>query len=416
MKTTVKQSASAPPNGLAARASGFADLLPGAARQRRTLEDRMLSTFMSWGYELVETPAVELLSTLQLGVEPERVRRLFKFSDGDGRMLAMVGERTVPVARLAAGQLRQAPLPLRLCYLGPTFEGHPAPGSGRQSFQAGAELIGAHSAAADAEVVAMAIIALEAAGLGEFQVEVGHVGFFGGLIAGLAPAQRSRVLDALVGRDLVELEKALAESDLRAAEQELLLRFPALRGDPEILGAAVALVDNPVSERAVRELHGVHDLLVAHGVSARVNLDLGAVRDFDYYTGIIFEVFSPGLGAPLAAGGRYDGLLERFGQARAATGVVVFLDRVQSVLNVSSGIAKPDLVLVGFEAEAAAAVRLAASLRQAGSTVIMEVTPTGEGELRRRAAEVGAERVVLCAAEQLWLLDADGRRAFDSAP
>jgi ATP phosphoribosyltransferase regulatory subunit len=415
MKTTVKQSSN-PPNGVAARASGFADLLPGAAGQRRTLEDRMLGTFMSWGYELVETPAVELLSTLQLGVEPERVRRLFKFSDGDGRMLAMVGERTVPVARLAAGQLRQAPSPLRLCYLGPTFEGHPAPGAGRQSFQAGAELIGAHSAAADAEVVAMAIIALEAAGLAEFQVEVGHVGFFGGLIAGLAPAQRSRVLDALVGRDLVELEKALAESDLRAAEQELLLRFPALRGDPEILGAAVALVDNPVSERAVRELHGVHDLLVAHGVSARVNLDLGAVRDFDYYTGIIFEVFSPGLGAPLAAGGRYDGLLERFGQARAATGVVVFLDRVQSVLNVSSGIAKPDLVLVGFEAEAAAAVRLAASLRQAGSTVIMEVTPTGEGELRRRAAEVGAERVVLCAAEQLWLLDADGRRALDSAP
>jgi ATP phosphoribosyltransferase regulatory subunit len=416
MKTTVKQSASAPPNGLAARASGFADLLPGAARQRRTLEDRMLSTFMSWGYELVETPAVELLSTLQLGVEPERVRRLFKFSDGDGRMLAMVGERTVPVARLAAGQLRQAPLPLRLCYLGPTFEGHPAPGSGRQSFQAGAELIGAHSAAADAEVVAMAIIALEAAGLGEFQVEVGHVGFFGGLIAGLAPAQRSRVLDALVGRDLVELEKALAESDLRAAEQELLLRFPALRGDPEILGAAVALVDNPVSEQAVRELHDVHDLLVAHGVSARVNLDLGAVRDFDYYTGIIFEVFSPGLGAPLAAGGRYDGLLERFGQARAATGVVVFLDRVQSVLNASPGIAPPDLVLVGFEAEAAAAVNLAASLRHAGSAVIMEVTPTGEAELRRRAAEVGAARVVLCAGAQRWLLEADGRRSFELAP
>jgi ATP phosphoribosyltransferase regulatory subunit len=416
MKTTVKQSASAPPNGLAARASGFADLLPGAARQRRTLEDRMLSTFMSWGYELVETPAVELLSTLQLGVEPERVRRLFKFSDGDGRMLAMVGERTVPVARLAAGQLRQAPLPLRLCYLGPTFEGHPAPGSGRQSFQAGAELIGAHSAAADAEVVAMAIIALEAAGLGEFQVEVGHVGFFGGLIAGLAPAQRSRVLDALVGRDLVELEKALAESDLRAAEQELLLRFPALRGDPEILGAAVALVDNPVSEQAVRELHDVHDLLVAHGVSARVNLDLGAVRDFDYYTGIIFEVFSPGLGAPLAAGGRYDGLLERFGQARAATGVVVFLDRVQSVLNASPGIAQPDLVLVGFESEAAAAVQLAASLRYAGSAVIMEVTPTSEAELRRRAAEVGAARVVLCAGAQRWLLEADGRRSFELAP
>ena len=146
MKTTVKQ-----PTALAARAPGFGDLLPGAAAVRRALEDRMLHTFRAWGYELLETPAVELLSTLELGVGPERLRRLFKFSDGDGRMLAMVGERTVPVARLAAGQLRQAALPLRLCYLGPTFEGHPAPGSGRQAFQAGAELIGAHGAPADAE-------------------------------------------------------------------------------------------------------------------------------------------------------------------------------------------------------------------------------------------------------------------------
>src|SRR3981081_1377082 len=110
-------------SALAARAPGFADLLPGAASRRRGLEDRMLQTFTGWGYQLLETPAAELLSTLELGVEPERLRRLFKFSDGDGRMLAMVGERTVPVARVAAGQLRQAPLPLRLWYPGPTLRG-----------------------------------------------------------------------------------------------------------------------------------------------------------------------------------------------------------------------------------------------------------------------------------------------------
>ncbi len=413
MKVAVKQTATP---GLAARAPGFADLLPGAAKQRRALEDRMLGIFSAWGYELVETPAVELLSTLELGVEPERVRRLFKFSDGDGRMLAMVGERTVPVARLAAGQLRQAPLPLRLCYLGPTFEGQPAPGSGRQAFQAGAELIGAHSAAADAEVVAMAIGALEAAGLTDFQVEVGHVGFFGGLMAGLEPGQRSRVLDALTGRDLVELEQALAETDLRSAEQELLLRFPALRGDPDILGAAVAMVDNPVSEQAVRELHEVHDLLVAHGVSARFNLDLGAVRDFDYYTGVIFEVFSTRLGAPIAAGGRYDGLLERFGVARPATGVVVFLDRVQAVLEPTGPPAGDGLVLVGFEDDPAAAVSLAAELRAAGEAVIMEVTPSTDGDLRRRAAELVAARALMCSGAQRYVLDASGRRPYQGAP
>jgi ATP phosphoribosyltransferase regulatory subunit len=410
MKATVKQPTA---SVLAARAPGFGDLLPGAATIRRALEDRMLQTFSAWGYELLETPAVELVSTLELGVEPERLRRLFKFSDGDGRMLAMVGERTVPVARVAAGQLRQAALPLRLCYLGPTFEGHPAPGSGRQAFQAGAELIGAHGAAADAEVVAMAITALESAGLGEFQVEVGHVGFFGGLMARLAPDQRSRVLDALAGRDLVELEQALAETDLRAAEQELLLRFPALRGDPEILTAAVKMVDNPASELAVNELQEVHHLLEAHGVAARVNLDLGAVRDFDYYTGIIFEVFSPELGAPLAAGGRYDGLLERFGRPCPATGLVVFVDRVQGVLREVGAQASPDGALVGFAAEASAAVELAAEMRRGGTRVVMAVEPTDQDALLRRAIALGLERVVFCEAGKRWLLEAGGRRPFE---
>jgi ATP phosphoribosyltransferase regulatory subunit len=372
----------------------------------------MLDTFTAWGYELLETPAVELLSTLELGVEAERLRRLFKFSDGDGRMLAMVGERTVPVARVAAGQLRQAALPLRLCYLGPTFEGHPAPGSGRQAFQAGAELIGAHGAAADAEVVAMAITALEACGLGEFQVEVGHVGFFGGLMARLAPDQRSRVLDALSGRDLVELEQALAETDLRAAEQELLLRFPALRGDPEILTAAVKLVDNPASELAVNELREVHGLLEAHGVAARVNLDLGAVRDFDYYTGTIFEVFSPALGAPLAAGGRYDGLLERFGHPCPATGLVVFVDRVQGVLRQVGAQAVAEGALVGFAHDASTAVELAAELRRGGTRVVMEVEPTDEGNLLRRAGSLGFTRVLFCEAGKRWLLEAGGRRPY----
>jgi ATP phosphoribosyltransferase regulatory subunit len=261
-------------------------------------------------------------------------------------------------------------------------------------------------------VVAMAITALDAAGLREFQVEVGHVGFFGGLIAGLAPEQRARVLDALGGRDLVELEEALAETDLRAAEQDLLLRFPALRGDPDILRAAVSLVDNPVSEQAVRELHEVHDLLVAHGVSARVNLDLGAVRDFDYYTGIIFEVFSPGLGAPLAAGGRYDGLLERFGVPRPATGVVVFLDRVQSVMANGSPASPPGVVLVGFDTDPAAAVALAAGMRRSGAVVVMEVAGCTDADLLRRGVEVGAATVVVCAGDGAWLLDADGRHRF----
>ncbi|MEA2645565.1 MAG: phosphoribosyltransferase regulatory subunit [Chloroflexota bacterium] len=395
----------------AAKAPGFVDLLPGQARRRRELEQAMLGTFSAWGYELVNTPAVEQLATIGLGVEPEQLRRLFKFADGDGTMLAMVGERTVPVARLAAGQLRQAPRPLRLCYLGPTYQGHPAAGGQREAFQAGAELVGAHSATADAEVVAMAVGALEAGGAGDFQVEVGHVGFFGGLVAGLAPGQRGQVVDALAGRDLVELEQALAGTDLGAAERELLLRFPALRGDAGILTAAAGLVDNATSALALEELGAVHRLLQAHGVEARVNIDLGAVRDFDYYTGVVFEVFAPGLGAPLATGGRYDNLLQRFGEPEPATGLVVFLDRLQAVLDPIS--ASPAFVLVGYvdDAEAAeAAVGVAAGLRSGGEVVAMEVAPIDDARLRARAAATGASGAVICDGAGAWRLGPDGAR------
>ena len=391
MKATVKQDAPA-----AGRPPGFADLLPPQAAARRDLEQSILAGFGGWGYRLVETPAVELLSTVELGMQPEAVQRLFKLADGDGRMLAMVGERTVPVARVVATQLRQAALPIRLCYLGPTFEGHPAPGRNRQGFQAGAELVGAAGPAADAEVVAVAVEALVASGVEGFQVEVGHVGFFGGIMDRLGAEQRMLVLDALAGRDLVELESALEHSDLRAAEQELLLRFPALRGGPEILEAAGAMVDNPVSAAALAELQEVYRLLQAHGAGGRVNLDLGAVRDFDYYSGVIFEVFAPGLGIPLAAGGRYDGLLQRFGYPQPATGVVVFLDRVLAVLGDGAGGVGRDAVLVGHTGDPADAAAAAAELRARGLAAVIELGPADQPALRARASEQGFERALLC--------------------
>src|SRR5947209_1830680 len=125
MQSTVKPPAPEPgdPRGVggrAARPAGLLDLLPGQARQRRRLEDAMLASFEAWGYELIATPSLELVSTVELGVQAEQLRRLFKLADADGRMLALVGERTVSVARVVAGQLRQAPRPLRLCYIGRT--------------------------------------------------------------------------------------------------------------------------------------------------------------------------------------------------------------------------------------------------------------------------------------------------------
>jgi ATP phosphoribosyltransferase regulatory subunit len=423
MEAAVKQD---PPGAIrAARPAGLLDLLPGQAGGRRALESAILESFEAWGYELIATPSLELVSTIELGVQPEQVRRLFKLADADGRMLALVGERTVPVARVAAGQLRQAPRPLRLCYLGRTYQALPAAGGRREALQAGAELIGVHSPMADTEVVAMAIGALLACGLPDFQVEVGHVGFFRGLMAGLQEAEREMVADALAGRDLVELERALTGTALGEAERDLLLRFPAMRGGPEILDAAAALVTNQISAEAIAELRAVFALLEAHGVADRVNLDLGAVRDFDYYTGLVFEAFTPGMGIPLAVGGRYDSLLRRFGEDTPATGLVVFLDRVHDALGERAP-AGPHrrLVMVAYAAEtgggpaghspaARRAVALAAELRAAGRRVVLEAEPLPERDLRRRARALKVDELVLCEGEEAFVLDGAGRRALE---
>ncbi|TMD14732.1 MAG: hypothetical protein E6I96_08755 [Chloroflexi bacterium] len=275
---------------------GFRDLLPLEAEVLREAQESLLAEMRRWGYRHVITPLVESMDVLDLGLGVDQRRRLFKFTDLRGEVVALVGERTVPVARLVAGKLRAAALPLRLCYAGPvvsTDEGrfHHR----RETYQVGAELIGASGPVADAEVIALAARCMEATGIRRYQIDVGHAEFFHGIMDAvrLPDDVKGAVRSALVARDFVGLESLLEGTPLKSAEHELLLRFPALRGGPEILEAAGALVRNRRSEAALTELSRVRELLVGHGIGDVVILDLGAIRDFDYYTGVIFEGYGP---------------------------------------------------------------------------------------------------------------------------
>src|SRR5206468_3236349 len=173
-----------------------------------------------------------------------------------------------------------------------------------------------------------------ATGIRRYQIDVGHAEFFHGIMDAVRLPEdvKDAVRTALGARDFVGLEALLEDTPLRSAEHELLLRFPALRGGLEILDAAAGLVRNERSENALAQLREVYGLLSEHGIGDVVILDLGAIRDFDYYTGVIFEGYGPDLGRPVAQGGRYDGLLARFGRAAPATGFVVQLDLVSEML------------------------------------------------------------------------------------
>src|SRR5579864_665101 len=388
---------------------GFRDLLPAEAEILREAQESLLAEMRRWGYRHVITPLVENLDVLELGLGPDQRRRLFKFADAGGDVLALVGERTVPVARVVAGKLRAARLPLRLCYAGPvlsTDEGRFQ--QRRETYQVGAELIGAPGPVADAEVIALAARCLEAAGIRKYQIDVGHAEFFHGILDAVKlPAEiKSAVRSALLARDFVALEALLERTPLRSAEHDLLLRFPALRGGPEILDAAGGLVRNRRSELALAELAHVRELLVTHGLGDVVILDLGALRDFDYYTGVIFEGYGPDVGRPVAQGGRYDGLLARFGRSAPATGFMVQLDLVAEMLTHATrppALPRIDAAVAWGGPGLETALRLGSTLRLFGMRAVVDTQSRGPEESKTWWQAVGAANLVYCRGEStVW--------------
>jgi ATP phosphoribosyltransferase regulatory subunit len=401
---------------------GFRDLLPAEAEALREAQESLLAEMRRWGYRHVITPLVESMDVLELGLGREQRRRLFKFTDGDGEVVALVGERTVPVARLAAGKLRTAPLPLRLCYAGPvlsTDEGRFQ--QRRETYQVGAELIGAPGAVADAEVIAMAARCMEAAGIRRYQIDVGHAEFFHGIMDAvkLPDHVKAAVRVALAARDFVALESLLESTPLRSAEHELLLRFPALRGGAEILQAAGGLVRNRRSETALAELAKVRELLVAHGIAQVVNLDLGAIRDFDYYTGVIFEGYGPDLGRPVTQGGRYDGLLARFGRPAPATGFMVQLDLVTEMLARTSGpltMPRLDAAVAWTGAGLDTALRIGSTLRLLGMRAVVDTEAREPARAKAWCTAVGAANLIHCDSEPAVSWMAPGQRPRRVSP
>jgi ATP phosphoribosyltransferase regulatory subunit len=350
------------------------------------LTDRFIETFEAWGYGFMVTPLIEPLDTIAAGVGGAQQTDLFRFMDSDGSLLALVGERTVSVARVVATQLHDGPFPLRLCYAGSVLRNQVLnAGRRRESLQAGCELVGASGLAADAECIALAAAALERGGVEHILVDVGHADFIPGLLesAGLDAPARDEVLTALARRDLVAVESALEGTDVADAERRLLLAFPTLRGGREILDTAAGGLRGERAQRALQELAQLWDLLDAHAITDRVHLDLGAVRDWDYYTGPTFEVFSVDSGFALGTGGRYDTLLSRFGTARPATGFVLHVDRcLDSIIRRAGAVDAAVAVQVSWERDAHAnALALARALRTRGIACACDLTADGDGTI-----------------------------------
>ena len=362
-----------------------------------------MEVFRRWGYQEVMPAAFEYLDHLSPALEDELLNRSYKLTDrSTGRLMVLRPDATLQIARLVATLLRDAPMPLRLCYRTSVYRYDPD-GRHREIHQAGVELVGSAHPEADAEGVAMAVEALQRAGLRRFQVAVGHVAFFQGLLAesGLGPEVRAELEEAVMVKDASRVAALTRAARLPRKSQEALLALPGLFGKAEVLTRAAALAANATARQAVENLRTVYETLKVYRLEDFVVLDLGEIRGFHYYTGIRFEIFAEGYGHPIGSGGRYDRLIQRFGYECPATGFAVDVDRLVAALGQQGGLPAfegADFLVVDLGEDRALSLEVSKALRDQGHRVARELQARGLEEALHHARAHGIARVLVLGA------------------
>jgi len=305
------------------------------ARLRRTVEDVAMSVFEGWNYEEVITPTVDYYDLFEQGMGPREAQRGFRFTDNDGRLLALRPDVTSSVARMAATLLSERPRPLRFCYAAPVFRQQTQSHAEwrRENTQLGCELIGVGGKPADLEVLRLAAEILSRLNLeSSYCITINNVEIFNGVAAelNLKASAREELRCLIDTREAAGLQRFLHNSsgnEVRAFSQPT-----KLTGKRDVIQTARQSITNARSITALDSLEELWTELESLGLQDSFEIDLGDVSSLDYYTGLSLKIYVHGAGSSVGRGGRYDGLTESFGRAEPAVGFVLNLDALTEVL------------------------------------------------------------------------------------
>ncbi|MDT7043540.1 ATP phosphoribosyltransferase regulatory subunit [Candidatus Nitronereus thalassa] len=386
---------------------GMATLLPDAAQRVRHLEAMIFEGFGRWGYREIIPPTFEYLDVLSTGLPAETLEKCYKFADWTtGRILVLRPDVTAQIARIVAMGMAGQGLPLRLSYRTTVFRYEPEhAGREREVFQLGVELIGVDQASMDAEILTLLVESLKTLGVSDFKVSLGHVGFYQGLLAksGMSPQGQKQAEIAAAHKDIPNLERILKWEKVPSTLSKAILEAPGRYGREEVLewGRRVAGRDLRLV-KPIERLTQVYRLLEGTGIQEHLLLDLGEFRGFDYYDGIVFDVFSGKVGCELGGGGRYNHLIGRFGRELPSTGFALDIDRVFHALDhVSSEqiLSSSSVLLMSPHVRYGEAFKAAQYLRSKGLTVLQETLSSPASSqnrvARKRAMEASVGWLVL---------------------
>jgi ATP phosphoribosyltransferase regulatory subunit len=306
---------------------GVEDILPPLAEQIEALRRSVMDTCQRWGYQLVIPPLIEYLESLFTGTGHDLELQTFKLTDQlTGRMMGLRADMTPQAARIDAHTLRQSGV-TRLCYAGHVVHTRPKHMlAGRTPIQAGCELFGSSSEAADREVLSLMLETLRVAGLPRIHLDLAHVGIYQALIreANFGRDTEAAVFDAMRRKSVPELNELLSDYEPGSAASRLRV-LARTSGGMESLGQARAALEGGSSEvaEALNQLERMADMLANDFPEISIGFDFCELRGFNYHTGLVFAAYARDQGEAVAQGGRYDAIGQDFGRARPATGFSV---------------------------------------------------------------------------------------------
>ena len=306
---------------------GFRDIFPVEASERKDIEEAIRQEFISWGYGEVKTPIVEFTENISSGTGKNWKNKLISLFDIDGNLISMRADMTIPIARLAGMRVKKDQLPARFYYFANSFRQSPAQkGCKRVLNQAGLELIGAGSVLSDMEVLIILINILRRLNIKDFKISLGHVQFVEGICEWFKlDGNTSCILkENLVKNNMVFIDEMLGNIDAAKAAMFFDLISPELKNN-KILESGIITGVKKIDE-SIKHLINITGFLKELELEKYITFDLGIFRDFDYYCGMVFEIYSPKETELIGSGGRYDGLIKKFGLDVPAAGFALDVD------------------------------------------------------------------------------------------
>lgn len=354
---------------------GVRDIYDNECKKKLKVLHKMHHVLSLYSYNDIETPTFEFFDIFNHDKGSASSNEMYKFFDRENNTLVLRPDITPSIARCVAKYYNSEDLPIRLCYQGNTFfNTHNHQGKLNEITQLGAELINDDSSAADAEVIATVIDCFLASGIKEFQIEIGEVDFFKGIMeeAKLDAKTSNKIHKLIHNRNFFGLESLIKELDLEENVRKVLLSFDQLFGGREMLANAKALVTNPVSQEAIARLEKVYKALSYSGYEQYISFDFSLLSRYEYYTGIIFRGYTYGTGDAVVKGGRYNTLLKQYGKDAPAIGFAFYIDDLMMAISrqkIDVAVDNSDSIILYDVDQQKPAVLFANHLRKSGRKV-----------------------------------------------